>query len=70
MVRGIHQARITGVGCHFPPSEDIPNPGIKPESPVSPILQADSLPAEASASTNRHYGCIIKIPRCTLQERI
>ena len=30
--------------CH--PPGDLPNPGIKPMSPVSPALQADSLPAE------------------------
>ena len=30
----------------FPPPEDLPNPGIKPTSPVSPALQMDSLPAE------------------------
>ena len=35
----------TGVCYHFPPG-DLPDPGIKPSSPVSPALQADSLPAE------------------------
>ena len=30
----------------FPPPGDIPDPGIKLMSPVSPALQADSLPAE------------------------
>ena len=30
----------------FPPLGDLPNPGIKPTSPVSPALQADSLPPE------------------------
>ena len=30
----------------FPPPGDLPDPGIKPLSPVSPILQVDSLPAE------------------------
>ena len=35
---GISQARPTGVGC-------LPDPGIEPTSPVSPELQADSLPA-------------------------
>ena len=29
----------------FPSPGDLPNPGIKPASPVSPTLQADSLPA-------------------------
>ena len=33
---------------HFPPPEDLPNPGIKPASPVSPALQVDSLLAEPS----------------------
>ena len=27
-----------------PPPEDLPNPGIKPASPATPALQADSLP--------------------------
>ena len=36
-----------GVGCHFPPPGD-PDPGIKSSSPASPVLQADSLPAEPS----------------------
>ena len=27
----------------FPPPGDLPNPGIEPESPMSPALQADSL---------------------------
>ena len=35
----------TGVGCHFPPPGDLPNPGIEFKSPA---LQADSLPAEPS----------------------
>ena len=34
-VPGISQAKTTGVGCHFLPFiEDLPNPGIKPESPA------------------------------------
>ena len=33
-------------GLPFPPLGDLPDPGIKPESPVSPKLQADSLPTE------------------------
>ena len=28
----------------FPTSGGLPNPGIKPESPVAPAMQADSLP--------------------------
>ena len=41
-VRGILQARILE-WVAFPSVEDLPNPGIKPRSPM---LQADSLPAE------------------------
>ena len=29
----------------FPPPGDLPDPGTEPESPVSPVLHADSLPA-------------------------
>ena len=36
----------TGVGCHFHFPGDLPNPGTEPTSPVSPALQADSLPTE------------------------
>ena len=32
-------------GLPFPPPGDLPIPGIKLVSPVSPALQADSLPA-------------------------
>ena len=31
-------------GLLCPPPGDLPDPGIKPTSPVSPVLQADSLP--------------------------
>ena len=31
-------------GLPFPSPRDLPNPRIKPASPVSPALQADSLP--------------------------
>ena len=34
----------SGLAC--PPPGDLPEPGIQPASPVSPALQADSLPAE------------------------
>ena len=33
-------------GLPFPSSGDLPNPGIEPTSPVSPALQAGSLPTE------------------------
>ena len=35
-------------GLPFPPPGDLPDPGFKPASPVSPALQVDSLPAEPS----------------------
>ena len=37
-------------GLPFPSPEDLPNPGIKPKSPVALALQADSLPDEPSGS--------------------
>ena len=46
---GFFSDKNTGAGCHFPPPRDLPNPGIEPEFPVSPALQADSLPTEPSA---------------------
>ena len=33
-------------GLPLSPPEDLPDPGIKPTSPMSPALQASSLPAE------------------------
>ena len=33
-------------GLSGPPPGGVPDPGIEPVSPVSPALQADSLPAE------------------------
>ena len=47
-VHGIFQARIME-GLPFPPPGNLPYPGIKPLSPVSPALQAGSLPL-------RHWG--------------
>ena len=35
-------------GFSFPPPGDIPDPGTKPTSPVSPALQGNSLSAEPS----------------------
>ena len=42
-VHGISQARILG-WLPFPSPGDLPDPGIEPESPVSPTWQVDSLP--------------------------
>ena len=40
-------------GLPFPPPEDLLNPGTEPKSPVSPALQADSLPAELSGKPSK-----------------
>ena len=37
-------------GLPFPPPGDLHDPGIEPTSPLSPALQADSLPAESSGN--------------------
>ena len=39
-------------GLPFPPL-DLPNPGIKPVSPVTPVLQIDFLLTEPSGNTNK-----------------
>ena len=44
----------SGLPC--PPPGDLPNPGTEPTSPVSPALQADSLPIETSGKP-----CILTI---------
>ena len=38
-------------GLPFPSTGDLPDPGIKPKSPVSPVLQADSLHTEPLGRT-------------------
>ena len=57
----------TGVGCHFllPPG-DIPDPGalLNPEiEPVSPSLQADSLPVS-------HQGSPFRMPTSRLVTKV
>ena len=47
-LHGIFSDENTGSGLSFPPPGDLPNPGIEPATPVSPALQADSLPTEPS----------------------
>ena len=53
-VHGIFQARILEWVAIFP-SGDLPSPGIKPSFPVSPALQADSLPTEPSGKPRDCY---------------
>ena len=40
-------------GLPYSPPEDLPDPGIEPESPASLALQADSLPTELPGKPNR-----------------
>ena len=46
-------------GLLFPPPGSLPDLGIKPASPVSPALQADSLPAE-----QKHVASCYQIGKC------
>ena len=43
-------------GLPLPPPEDLPDPGIEPTSPVSPALQADSLPLSFQGSWTPRKG--------------
>ena len=56
-------------GLPFPPPGDLPNPVIKPTFPVSPALQADSLPlCHLESQKYAYFGscmlCIISIYSC------
>ena len=44
-------------GLPFSPLGDLPDPGVKPASPVSPALQADSLPAQALGKALQDMSC-------------
>ena len=50
-------------GLPFPSPVDLPDPGIKPISPVSPVLQADSLPLshQRSPFTCVGGGLVVKL---------
>ena len=37
-VHGISPGKNTGVGCYFLLQQNLPDPGIEPESPASPAL--------------------------------
>ena len=43
-------------GLPFPSLGDLPNPGVEPTSPVSPALQADSLPTEPPGKSSHLAG--------------
>ena len=46
-------------GLPLPPPEDLPDPGIKPVSPASPALQADSLPLSQLGTFNTSCTCSV-----------
>ena len=56
-------------GLPLPPPQDLPDPEIKPTSPVSPALQADSLPLESWRKTKR-LACQEWDSNLHLQERL
>ena len=47
----------SGLPC--PPPGDLPDPGIRPMSPASPALQADSLPLSHRESPEITYNAVI-----------
>ena len=53
-----------GLSC--PPPGDLPNPGIKPVSPVSPALQVGSLPLNHWGSLQQKHMSA-QTPQCALQ---
>ena len=48
------QEHWSGLAC--PPPGDLPDPGVKPTSPMSPGLQADALPTEPPGKLYLHDG--------------
>ena len=52
------QEYCSGLPC--PPPGDLPDPGIEPSSPVSPALQADSLPSEPPERISPTKACCQK----------
>ena len=62
------------MGCHFLLRENLPDPGIEPTSPVSPVLQADSLPMSHQRSPRHPLVKLITVPlwlhMCLVQEQI
>ena len=53
----------TGVGCHFLLQGDLPDPGIKPVSLMSPALQVHSLPLSHQRSPIRVFVFSGYMPR-------
>ena len=61
-------------GLQCSPSGDLPDPGIKPVSPVSPALQVTSLPVESLRKPSLAHGLLVKklrdLPRVTQPARV
>ena len=65
------------MGCHFLLHGNLPDPGIEPTSPVfpvSPVLQADSLPLSHQRSPRHPLVTLITVPlwlhMCLVQEQM
>ena len=48
-------------GLPFPPSGDLPDPGIKPTSPVSPTLVAGFFIAEPNGKPKYYFYKVLKV---------
>ena len=60
-VHGILQARILECGLSWPPPGDLPDPGIKLASPVSPVLAGNSLPLYHLGGTIATISLLLKV---------
>ena len=49
-------------GFSFPPPRDLPNPGIKPESPVSPALQVGAL-VQSQGKPHKYIYCSVTLQK-------
>ena len=52
-------------GLPYPPPGDLPNPGIKPTSPVSPALQADSFPLSQGSPNRTDFVLNLTLSKAT-----
>ena len=57
-------------GLLYPPLGDLPDPGIEPISPVSPALQAGSLPTKPPGKPERSLSVFKCGKRKTHRERV
>ena len=70
-IHGILQAQEYWSGLPFPPPGDLPESGIEPTSPMSPALQADSLPLGHLGSPQddlkHNWKLEVRKPQCCLE---